>query len=187
MKAYEEGSLPKLAEANGDGPKLKAGARRMLDVIASFHPARMTRAQIATHAGLKRTGGTFGSYWSSLNVAGLIDENSEGTCLTPTGIEFVGGVPEPKSPQEVLDMWRGRLKLGARTMLDYVVDRYPEVVPRDELAEAAGIAVTGGTFGSYLSSIRQSQLIEDRPGGVRAADSIFFGTAKALNMMGGQA
>lgn len=163
---------------NGDAPTLKAGARRMLDVIASFHPARMTRSQIATHSGIKRTGGTFSSYWSSLKTGGLIDENGEGTCLTEAGIDFVGGVPEPKTPEEVLNLWRGRLKAGARTMLDYVVSRYPNPVPRTELAAHAGIEVTGGTFSSYLSAIRQSQLIEDVDGGVRAADSLFMGVAR---------
>ncbi len=51
--------------------RLKAGARRMFDVLA--HRAH-TRAELAEKAGIKM-GGTFSDYLSSLRTAGLIEES----------------------------------------------------------------------------------------------------------------
>jgi Helicase HerA, central domain len=165
-----------MVQVGGNGDvRLKAGARRILEALAAHHPMRMTRAQIALHAKLKRTGGTFGSYWSSVKTAGLIHEGADGlTELTKAGLEYVGdaGV-EPATPEQLLGMWRDRLKAGARTMLDVLVERYPNTVPRIELARAAGLEVSGGTFGTYLSTLKRAGLADVNSDHVRASDSLF--------------
>ncbi len=167
---------PAPVSVNGDGPKLKAGARRIVEVLAGFHPMPMTRSQIATHAKLKKTGGTFGSYWSAVKVAGLIEEGVDGrTVLTEAGLEYVGGVPEPMTPAELLDMWRDRLKAGARAMLEALVETHPEWWTRVDLAARVGLEPTGGTFGSYLSTLRVAGLIEENGQDLRAAEVLFLG------------
>jgi len=84
--------LDEAAEYDGD-VKLKAGARRILEALASHHPMRMTRSQIATIAKLKKTGGTFGSYWSSVNVAGFIEESDGTTAITQAGLDYITVYP----------------------------------------------------------------------------------------------
>ncbi len=84
---------------------------------------------------------------------------------------------EPYRYAEIREQWRAALKAGARTMLDHLLDAYPDSVTRAELAEAAGLEQNGGTFGSYLSSLRSNGLAEVNGGQVRAAD-VFVLAAK---------
>lgn len=99
---------------------LKAGARRLLETIARHHPMRHSKAQVGTLAGFKITGGTFQTYFSTLRRYGLVDIDHEGLITATTEGLAAAGVDEPRpmSPDEVLELWRTRLKRGARQMLD---------------------------------------------------------------------
>lgn len=161
--------------ANGDGPPLRAGARRIVEALASHHPMRLTRSQVATLAKLKKTGGTFGTYWSQVKTAGLIDEDADGAVLTQAGIDYVGGVPEPASPEELLEMWRGRLRAGARAMLDELVRIGGRWTTRAELGAVVDLEPSGGTFGTYLSVLRSAGLVDVDGQNVRASETLFLG------------
>jgi hypothetical protein len=161
--------------------QLKAGARRILEVLAQHHPMRMTRAQIATLAKLKKTGGTFGTYWSAVKTTGLIEEAADGlTAITQPGLDYIGVVPgDPMTPEELLAMWRDRLKAGARSMLDELVRERGEWVTRVDLAERVGLEATGGTFGTYLSTLKRAGLADVDGSSVRANDVLFLGVRAA--------
>jgi hypothetical protein len=158
-------------------PALKAGARRMLAVLARQYPLTATRAQLAALAGMKRTGGTFGSYFSALRTGGMISEAAGVVSITDAGLATAGVDPgaAPLTAGEIRDMWRGVLKAGARTMLDALLAAYPARMTRDQLADAAGLERSGGTFGSYLSSLRSNGLADVTSDGIRAADVFFLG------------
>lgn len=158
--------------ANGSGPHVKAGAMRMLTALARQHPVKVTRAQLATLGGMKRSGGTFGSYFSALRTSGMITEDDGLVSVTEAGLKAAGVTPgaAPVTGAEIRDQWRAVLKAGARTMLDHLLDAYPTPVTRADLAAAAGLAPDGGTFGSYLSALRTNGLAEVNGSQVRAAD-----------------
>lgn len=165
-------AAPARNSGSGEAPKLKAGARRMLDALADHHPLQLSRANVATLANLKRTGGTFTAYWSSLVTAGLIEETNGLTHLTPAGIAATDAEHRtPASPDQVLNMWLQAIKkAGARTMLEYLVEAHPRHVPRSELAAYADLTESGGTFASYLSLLHSNDLIVKHPDGISAAD-----------------
>lgn len=166
------------ANPPSSAPRLKAGARRILAALARQHPMVLTRAQAATLAGLKVTGGTFSSYWSSLKTAGLLEEVGGEVSLTEAGLAAAGvEAAEPMGTEEVLAMWRGVLKRGAREMLDALVEAYPDSLEREQLAVAADVAFSGGTFGSYLSSLRRNGLVDVNGPSVRASDTLFLSSA----------
>jgi hypothetical protein len=52
--------------------------------------------------------------------------------------------------------------------------RAPCVESRRELAEQLGMAEAGGTFGTYLSTLRRNGLAGVDGGGVVASDSLFL-------------
>jgi hypothetical protein len=167
--------------ADGD-VVLKAGARRMLTALASLYPAWLTRAQVGTLAKVRHTGGTFGDYLSALRTSGAIEESGSGRSaelrITDRGFDLLGSeAPAPATPDELLAMWRDKLKRGARTMLDVLVESHPGWLSREELADAAEIEVSGGTFGDYLSTLRRTGLIEEDGRQVKAADTLFLGAA----------
>lgn len=167
--------------APADGPpdvQLKDGARRMLQALAAQHPMRLTKAQLATLAKIKHTGGTWSTYWSLLKRHGLVDDTGPDIGITQTGIDAIGGVlPTPQTTEELLAHYRSVLKAGARAMLDVAVDTYPDSVDKADLAELAGITSTGGTFGTYLGHLRRNGLITVEGNQVRASDTLFLGGA----------
>jgi len=156
-------------------PPLKAGARRMLHTLARHHPMRVTRPQLATLSRFKVTGGTFNTYYSTLRRAGLLTEHGGLIELTDAGRAAAGvSTTAPASTAELLDQWRTALKAGARTMLDLLIDAHPDALTRDELAQRAGYEISGGTFNTYLSTLRRNGLAEVTGDTVRADDVLFL-------------
>ena len=155
---------------------LLAGERKMLQVLAQFHPGARTKSQLGTLSGYSPSGGTFGTYLSSLRKKGLVQEGPLlDLTITEAGFAAMGGgVPEgPKNTDELLAMWRGKLLAGERKMFDVLVEVYPEHITREELGQRVGFAHLGGTFGTYLSTLRRNQLAVVAKDSVVAAAALF--------------
>jgi hypothetical protein len=161
---------------DGDTPTLKKGARHMLAILARHHPLRVTRAQLATLAGFSVKGGTFQNYFGALKRAGYFAEVGGEVWVTPEGLAASGvSAPAPMTTYERIEMWRGALKAGAREMLDVLVTCYPAVMTRDDLAKRVGMEPSGGTFQTYLSTLRRNGLAEVNRHEVRAGNALFIG------------
>lgn len=67
--------------------------------------------------------------------------------ITPAGFEQLGAeIPAtPQIPAEVLDVWRGALKAGARAMLDELVRIHPKALTRAQLGDRVKITASGET------------------------------------------
>jgi len=151
-----------------DTPPLKAGARRMLEELASRHPTVWTRSQLGLLTGFAPRGGTFSGYLSALKVRGFISTAGAAVAITEAGLAAAGTVPAaPASHEDVMAMWRKNLKAGCYRMLEVALERGP--ISREELGEAAGFAASGGTFAGYLSVLRRNALIEEQDGQITAA------------------
>jgi hypothetical protein len=158
-----------------DDVQIKAGAVRMLRAAASLHPMWLTRSQLGALAKVKHSGGTFSSYLSSLRTAGLIEEDGANVRTSQAGFDYLGeDVPAPATTDEILALWRPRLKAGAGRMLDALLDVYPDSMTREELSEQAGVTASGGTFSSYLSMLRTAHLIDEDGGLVRAGGVLYL-------------
>lgn len=166
--------MPSPAPATGKTATLKKGARTMLAVLAAFHPRHLTRVQLATQAGFAMSG-TFDSYVSALRVGGFVVEHSDGFGLTFDGKKLAGTPPRTPTVDEVVAMWKRRLKAGACRMLDVVL-AHRAGVDRETLAQRAALTVSG-TFDSYLSSLHSNNLVEKAQNGriIRPHPSLFAG------------
>lgn len=161
-----------------DGP-LKAGERRILETLARHHPMRVTKAQLGTLAKFKITGGTFTTYWGHLRRLGLVEDDGGLIGLTPEGFDAVGAAPSaPASTEELLETWRTALKAGARRMLDELVEMYPVAIKRSELADLVEMTASGGTFSTYLGTLRRNGLVEMEGDLVRASSTLFLGVGR---------
>lgn len=151
--------------------------------MVNHHPMRLTRAQLATLAGMKVSGGTYGTYLSTLRRRGLLLERDRLLEVTDDGLAAAGARPgdAPLSATDVREQWRAALKAGARRMFDVVVDAYPHSVTRVALASEVDIELTGGTFGTYLSTLRRNGLVEVSGDTVRAAEVLFLTPAAATS------
>jgi hypothetical protein len=102
---------------------------RILRVLAARHPARFTRAQWATLAGMKRTGGTWQTYVSRLRTAGYIDEDGATIGVTPAGIAAAGPVDRP-APGSVIQQWKSAFGSGPSKMIDALIAAHPRGMDR---------------------------------------------------------
>jgi len=166
------------AEGNADGPGLRAGERRMLEVLGRSHPARRSRAQIGTLSGFTPSGGTFSAYWSTLRRCGYVQEGADGLALiTGAGLACLGarGPLQPLTTEETLAMWRAALRAGERAMLDELVRAHPKALTREDLGERTGFTASGGTFSAYLSTLRRNGLADVDGDEVRAGSALLVG------------
>lgn len=165
-----QGPLPS-GQPNGIGAE-----RRILAVLASAYPAGMTEAQWAVAAGMKRAGGTWGTYKSRLRVRGAIEQRGNQWFATDGGLSFVGAEfePMPQPGLELAEYWIARIS-GVGPMLRTLAKRYPQQLRRDDLAGEIGMAANGGTFGTYLSRLSAAELIEKTGSMVRASPALMEG------------
>jgi hypothetical protein len=146
---------------------------RLLKAIAQRHPLKVTKAQLATLAGLSPRGGTFNTYLSRIRTAGFLEDQGGFLSVSPAGLAAADTVPTtPQTSQELIAMWRANIG-GASKLLDQLVAVYPRAVGRHELAEACGMAARGGTFNTYLSRLRSNGLVEVAGLQIRASCSLF--------------
>ena len=180
MRYYEEGrrltpTMPftqKPVERTEEG-KLRAGAERMLAALAQWSPAGMDVNQMRAHAGMKKSG-TFSTYMSDLRRGGYIEERNGEVYATGKGLEYCKHVPSaPATTEDVLNVWRPKLRDGARRMLDVLVVAGGEFMEREELAEASGLTQSG-TFTTYLSDLRTARLVVTNSQGVAANRETLF-------------
>lgn len=170
-----------MPELPGD-VKLMEGERVMLAALARSHPLHLTASQLGAFSGFAASGGTFGTYLGTLVRHGYVARTgNQDISLTPAGLALFGGAAAvPQTAAELRETWRQALLGGERKMFDALVLAYPEPVSYAQLAEATGYAASGGTFGTYLGTLRRNGLAEqaakDR---VRAAEMLFREPADA--------
>jgi hypothetical protein len=163
------------AISESEPQKLRAGAMRMLEAVASFAPQPVTKQQLGTLVGMVFTGGTFNTYLQELKRNEWIDESRDGFIVTPSGLAAAGDFkPISRKPEDLLDMWADKFRSGAAKMLREIASRYPNAITKDELGEVLGMVFTGGTFNTYLQELKRAGLIEaDSAGGVTATKELF--------------
>lgn len=154
--------------------KTAGGAElRVLRVLAGRHPARFTKAQWATLARMKRTGGTWANYVSLLRKAGYLDEQDDTVGLTPSGLTAAGNVERP-APGTVIQQWKEALGSGPSKMIDVLVEVHPRQIDRANLADRVNMTATGGTFANYLSLLKTNGLIEVQGRKIKASETLFI-------------
>lgn len=151
---------------------ITGGARRMLEVLA-WYPKELTRTMLATLAGLKASSGTYSNYLSILKTSGMIEVSGSKVAPTRAGLDYIGEVA-PMSESDLQEQWRRKLTGGAQRMFDILLREYPDGLSRQELADAAELAASSGTYSNYLSILRTNNLIEEYDGMVTASRTLFF-------------
>lgn len=167
-------SSPEVREGREPGA-VRAGARRMLEALARRYPIPTSVRQVAQLAGISANGGTFSTYLSDLRRAGYIVGDRQTVELTDHGWEFLGQVPgslAAATTEELLALYAGALRDGARRILDVLIEGYPMVLPRELVGEAVSITASGGTFSTYVSDLKRAGLIEVTREGLRASDLV---------------
>jgi len=137
--------------------------RKMLSVLVhreQMNQPATPRAMLAAMAGIKATGGTYGTYLSRLRTAGYI-EGGRDLSITDAGIAALGPVDDLPTGIELIEWYKAnKLNATQGAMLDAIVQSHPNGVTRCVLASAVELESGGGTYGTYLSRMRQLGIIE---------------------------
>lgn len=152
------------APSDGEVP---AGCAKPLAALAAVYPSGLTEPQWATAAGYKRSGGTWGTYKSRLRGADLIESREGRWFATEAGASAVGDVELPPPPGPDLVRWWAAKLPGTSKMAEALIEAWPQTMSREGLADALGMAASGGSFGTYLSRLAGPGLIERGRDGVR--------------------
>lgn len=126
-----------------------------------------------SHAGLKNSG-TFSAYKTDMRSYGFMEERGGQLFATQAGIEWLGhDMPSPSTTQEVLDVWMPKLRLGARRMLQILVEHGGEWMTDEELLQEADLA-NSGTYSAYKTDLKTAQLVLVERGRVVANKETLF-------------
>lgn len=155
-----------------DGIELRAGCVKMINAIASSRTGSMTAKQIAALTGIKVTGSTFANYKSALKTGGYIEIDGDNWSLTPLGKTLVDpNTSVPTTPKAILAFWRPKLRAGAYTLLETIIDA--KTIDRDEWAAAVGIDANGSTLSNYISSLVTANLVKKAHNGTYTLGEVF--------------
>lgn len=169
------GVPPPPRPVTGADDEIPPVALRMLENVARFHPATVSRRQLATLSGYSAKSSSFRNVFSVLNARGLVVKLGDRVALSRAGeAVFSGGLPPPMSPAEVQALWRERLEPVAWRMLEVVLRE--ERIERAALAEACSYSPTSSSFRNVFSVLNANELVDKVGSLVVPAESLLEGS-----------
>jgi DNA helicase HerA-like ATPase len=157
-----------VASADADGD-LGKGERATLTAIAQ-HANGVTRAQLTVLTGYKRS--TRNTYLQRLGAWRLIVERGSRFVATDAGVAELGADFEPLPTGDALRTHvLGSLPEGERTILQVLVDAYPDAVDREAISEAT--TYTRSSRNTYIQRLGARELVEVAGDGVKASPMLF--------------
>lgn len=178
FKAKHVAALPKQT-TDLTGAERRSGVtgveQRILDGIAWFSPLgihRPSRVQVAIMAGYHERTKSYINALGALKSRGLIDHgNGTVELLDPGAANF------PTTTQTNEDLHRAviaKLSPMYGRMLQLLIDRWPNAIKRDQLAETLGYHERTKSFLNALGRLRSLSLAEyPSAGEMRASDALF--------------
>lgn len=155
--------------------RLRSGERLMLQSLKQFYPTILAHSKIRLLAGFNFSGKTYDTYKSVLKNKGFVEESNDGLSLTTAGYHYIGEVESAPHPtEELYSFWAKRLRAGEKTILRMAIDGYPQWTNlsgvRDKLPQ-----LSDKSFDTYLSVLRNNNLIETDGHRYRASETFFMG------------
>lgn len=159
-------------EGEPSGPE-----QRILNAIAwleSIGVEEPEQTAVAFLAGYTYGGGGFNNPKGSLRTKGLVEYRGKNIVLTDAGREAAKVPDYPLTQEELHQKVLSVLPGPEQRILRPLLDRYPEAIPNQELADLAGYAFGSGGFNNPKGRLRTLGLIEYLSGGSTKARDILF-------------
>jgi len=160
-------------ELSGRIPSLPEGEAKVLTVCGQY-PNGATREQITILTGFKRS--TRDAYIQRLrNKELVIAETGADVVITDAGIATLGPDFKPlPTGAELQDYWMQRLPHGEKTILQLLLNQYPESVTRDQITALTEFARS--TRDAYIQRLKLKLLVTvDGPSRVKANEVLING------------
>ncbi|MGD0053335.1 MAG: hypothetical protein ABSD03_16140 [Vulcanimicrobiaceae bacterium] len=159
--------------APSDAGDLAVAPSAVLMAVAERPDGVATRAQVAALTGYSVRKSTLRNALSALRTRGLIETIDDEIQLTPAGRRLSGPPPRPKTTEETIALWRGKLASAPLAVLDVLIASYPKFLTRDEAGTRASVDPTKSTLRNALSALRVQGLIEESGDELRASETLF--------------
>lgn len=159
---------------------LTTSQQRILDSLASFDGVGLFavhKNSLAARAGVSpRSGGYFNNL-GRLRSCGLVNyPTASYVQLTDKGRTVANHVEQITSLSELHDSWLNIVTRSQAKILTALIDIYPDVIRKDELAERIGVSASSGGYFNNLGRLRTLSVAEyPSPGCIKATDLLFPG------------
>jgi hypothetical protein len=158
-----------VASSNGDMRKGKFHA--MLVALAQAGRP-LSDTQLSARA-VMALSGTFDKYLGQQRALGWVEGNRNALSITEAGLAALGPFDPLPTGVDLQGHWLDELGTGKKSeMLRALIEQHPKAVYDAELAELAGMALSG-TFDKYLGQLRRLQLVEGPRTALKASDELF--------------
>lgn len=145
----------------------------ILTVLLSY-PEGRTKSQTALLSGYSVTSSTFGNGLTELSKADAIIRSGDALIAKPEARALLRNFEALPKGEALRNLWLNKLGGAPRSILSYLLKRYPEFATRQEISEATGYSVNSSTFGNALTALRAPDLMEqDRELKIRASAVLF--------------
>lgn len=158
-------------EPGTESAKLGKCERAILTVLAQRERPSSIRL-VAVQAGYSVKSGSFNNSLSRLRSAGYTEGGKDSLRITQEGVEVLGSYDPLPSGDELIAYWQGQLPKCAKAAFSVLAEVYPDGLPKEEVAERTGYAVTSGSFNNSLSRLRTLELVEGR-GELKLREELF--------------
>lgn len=158
--------------------KISNPEKRILDSIVwmeSIGISEPEQTAVAFLAGYTYGGGAFNNPKGALRTKGLVEYVNGGNIkLTDTGRKLAKVPDTPLTTEELHIKVLSVLETPHQKILKPLLERYPEAISGQELAELSGYTFGSGAFNNPKGRLRSLGLIEYMPGGMIKARDILF-------------
>lgn len=151
--------------------------QRILDAIAWMESIGITEPEqtaVAFLADYTFGGGGFNNPKGSLRSKGFVEYLGDRIALTDVGRKIANVPDVPLTTEELHKKVLGRLPGPEQKLLTVLLQRYPEEISNEELAEQSGYTFGAGGFNNPRGRLRSLGLIEYLVGGKVKAKSLLF-------------
>ncbi|NHC36891.1 helicase HerA-like domain-containing protein [Scytonema millei] len=143
---------------------LSASQQRILDALAAFDSLGETdiaRNNVAVFAGQSPKSSGFTNNLSRLRSQGLIEYPVGGyIALTDHGRILARPIASIESFAQLHTAWYNRLPVSQARILKALVERYPDAIDRQSLAELTGQSATSSGYTNNLGTLRSLGIID---------------------------
>lgn len=162
------------AEVNGN---LSRPQQKVVDAVAWLDALSIApeKTRVAVVAGYSPKSGGFNNLLGGLRSDGVLDYPRPGiVALTDAGKELANPGDIPVTSEGIQAKIMEKLSRPQQTVLQGVLDSYPDAIEKTELAGRAGYSAGSGGYNNLLGSLRSLGLIDYPSPGWVIAESVLF-------------
>jgi hypothetical protein len=176
--------VPEPTVVTGDISKPQRAILNALVPIQATGLTQVPRPMLAAFSQQSPRSSGYANNLSSLKARGLIEYGPGSTIiLTPAGMEQADAVAVPATNRELQEAWFALMSGPQQRIMNVLLQFYPAVVPRRDLADRSGQSFTSSGFSNNLSELKTMGAVEYGPNStVQASKNLWLSKAQARDL-----